>query len=115
MDEFPKLDLWHKIKVGLEQGSLPPQFADTSWTPTSIEKFAEILARVAMDKPSGIYHTTTEPEYSDFTFACFVRDYYRIDREVAQGSLQEYLKTHPRPYQKNTSLDTTKIHTLFSR
>lgn len=113
LDEFPKLDLLHKIKAQLEQGSLPPQFADTSWTPTSIEKFSQILAWVCENKPNGIFHTTTEPEYSDYTFACFVRDYYRMQGEVVQGSLSEYLKTHPRPYQKNTALDTQKILNLM--
>ncbi len=115
LDEFPKLDILHKIKAQLEQGSLPPQFADTAWTPTSIEKFSKMLAWVANAKPNGIFHTTTEPEYSDYTFACFVRDYYRMQGEVVKGSLEEYLKTHPRPYQKNTALDTTKITQLISQ
>lgn len=111
-DEFPKLDILHKIKAKLEAGELPPQFADTTWTPTSVEKFSKLLAWVAQNTPQGIFHTTTEPEYSDYTFALFVRDYYGIDREVMQGSLTEYLKSNPRPYQRNTSLDTSKIRAL---
>lgn len=113
LDAFPKLDLLHKIKKQLEEGSLPPQFSDTRWTPTSIEKFSEILDSCCEQKPQGIYHTTTEPEYSDYTFAQWVKQYYRIDGEVQEGSLTEYLATHPRPYQRNTALDTSKIqHTL---
>lgn len=112
-DEFPKLDILHKIKAKLEAGELPPQFTDTSWTPTSVEKFSEILDWVANHQPQGIFHTTTEPEYSDYSFAEFVKQYYRIDREVAQGSLTEYLKTNPRPYQRNTSLDTSKLQRIM--
>ncbi len=114
LDEFPKLDILHKVKSQLEAGKLPPQFDDTSWTPTSIEKFSKLLAWVCMNKPTGIFHTTTEPEYSDFTFAQFVKQYYRIDRGVQRGSLQTYLESHPRPYQRNTSLDTSKIRRLTS-
>lgn len=111
-DEFPKLDILHKIKAKLEAGELPPQFADTTWTPTSVEKFSELLSWVAENEPQGIYHTTTEPEYSDYSFAVFVRDYYGINREVVKGSLTEYLKRNPRPYQRNTSLDTSKLRQL---
>lgn len=113
-DEFPKLDILHKIKAKLEAGELPPQFSDTTWTPTSVEKFSQLLSWIAENKPVGIYHTTTEPEYSDYSFALFVRQYYRINREVQKGSLTEYLKDHPRPYQRNTSLDTSKIRQLTS-
>ncbi len=109
MDEFPKLDLWHKVKKQLEEGTLPPQFADTSWTPTSIEKFSAILAWVAEQTPQGIFHTTTEQEFSDFTFAQAVKEYYKLDTPIQEGSLTEYLTTHPRPYQRNTSLDTSKL------
>jgi dTDP-4-dehydrorhamnose reductase len=113
LDEFPKLDLLHKVKKQLEEGSLPPQFADTFWTPTSIEEFSKLLAWISQYQPDGIFHTTTEPEYSDFTFAQWVNEYYGINGRVEQGSLTEYLKTHPRPYHRNTSLDTSKIRALI--
>lgn len=113
LDEFPKLDLLHKVKKRLEEGSLPPQFADTSWTPTSIEKFTEILQWVCTHTPDGIFHTTTEPEYSDYTFAQWVNEYYGLNGKVEEGSLTEYLKANPRPYHRNTSLDTTKIQEIM--
>ncbi len=111
-DEFPKLDILHKIKAKLEAGELPPQFSDTSWTPTSVEKFSALLSWIAKHQPQGVFHTTTEPEYSDFTFAQFVKQYYRLKGEVREGSLTEYLRSHPRPYQRNTSLNTSKIRSL---
>lgn len=114
LDLFPKLDLLHKIKQALEEGRLPPQFSDTRWTPTSIEEFATILWTFVHHRPQGIFHTTTEPEYSDYSFALWVRDYYGIDREVQEGSLTAYLQSHPRPYHRNTALDTTKLRRFLS-
>lgn len=113
LDEFPKADILHKVMEKLKTNTLPPQFADTRWTPTSIEKFSDILAWVCEHKPTGIFHTTTEPVFSDYTFAQWVKDQYKLDGEVKEGSLTEYLKVNPRPYQRNTSLDTTKIRTLM--
>lgn len=113
MDEFPKLDLLHKIKQKLIDGTLPPQFADTNWTPTAIEKFTDILAWVAQNKPHGIVHTTTESEFSDYTFALWVKEQFGLPGEVQKGSLTEYLQTSPRPYQRNTALDTSKLHSLM--
>lgn len=114
-DVFPKLDLLHKIKAKLEEGTLPPQFSDTSWTPTSIEKFSKLLFEIMQRKPQGIFHTTTEPVFSDYSFAVWVKEKFKLSGEVKQGSLAEYLKNNPRPYQKNTALDTTKVRTVMAQ
>lgn len=113
-DEFPKQDILHKTIEKLKTNSLPPQFADTSWTPTSIEKFADILDFVITHKPRGIYHATTEDVFSDYTFALWVKETYHLPGEVKQGSLAQYLKTNNRPYQRNTALDTTKLRALMA-
>ncbi len=114
--ESTKLDLLHKVKKQLEEGSLPPQFRDTCWNPTFIDSFAQILSFFSQQKPeNGIYHTTTEPEYSDFSFAQWVKEYYGIKREVREGSLADYLRDNARPYQRNTSLSTAKLQKLLSQ
>jgi len=114
LDEFPKADLLHKVMKKLEDDSLPPQFTDTSWTPTSIEKFSDILDFVIKHKPQGIFHATTEDVFSDYSFALWVKEKYKLPGEVKKGSLTEYLKTSNRPYQRNTALDTIKLRTLMS-
>jgi dTDP-4-dehydrorhamnose reductase len=109
LDEFLKLDLLHKVMEKLKTNTLPPQFADTSWTPTSIETFSQWLQQFVEKQPEGIYHTTTEPVFSDYTFALWVKEKYNLSGEVKEGSLTEYLKTSARPYQRNTALDTSKV------
>lgn len=115
LDEFPKLDLLHKVIDRLKSDTLPPQFVDTSWTPTSIEKFCDILDFVIEHKPQGIYHATTEDIFSDYTFALWVKHEYNMPGDVKKGSLTEYLKTSNRPYQRNTALDTIKLRSLMSK
>ncbi|PWU24338.1 hypothetical protein C5B42_00020 [Candidatus Cerribacteria bacterium 'Amazon FNV 2010 28 9'] len=111
LDTFSKLDLLHKVMEKLKTNSLPPQFSDTSWTPTSIETFSQWLMQIVQGKPQGIFHTTTEQLFSDYTFALWVKEQYKLDGEVKEGSLTEYLQTNNRPYQRNTALDTQKIRT----
>ncbi len=114
-DEFPKLDILHKVKSKLEEGTLPPQFSDTSWTPTSIETFSEWLITIASKQPQGIFHTTTEPVFSDYSFALWVKEKYQLSGDVKEGSLADYLANNPRPYQKNTALDTTKVRRVMAQ
>jgi dTDP-4-dehydrorhamnose reductase len=108
-DEFPKLDILHRIKKGLEENTLPPMFTDHTFTATKIEKFAEILHFAIQHPLQGIFHATTDPVMSDYEFALKVKEQFHLDGEVKQGSLVEFLKTTQRPYQKNTALDTTKL------
>lgn len=112
-DEFPKADLLHKVMEKLKSNTLPPQFADTSWTPTSVEKFSKILDFVIEHKPQGIFNATTEDLFSDYTFALWVKEKYKLTGEVKKGSLTEYLKSNNRPYQRNTALDTIKLRSLI--
>jgi dTDP-4-dehydrorhamnose reductase len=113
LDEFPKLDLLHKVIEKLKTNSLLPQFSDTSWTPTSIEKFCDMLQFVLEKKPQGIFHATTEKIFSDFTFAQWVKETYHLEGDVREGSLTEYLATSNRPYQRNTALDTMKLQSVM--
>ena len=113
LDAFPKADLLHKIIEKLTTNTLPPQFSDTSWTPTSIEKFCDVLQFIINQKPQGILHATTERVFSDYTFALWVKEAYHLEGNVSEGSLTEYLKMNNRPYQRNTALDTMKLQSLM--
>lgn len=113
LDDFPKKDILHKVMEKLQTNTLPPQFTDTSWTPTSIEVFCDWMRQIMNKQPQGIYHATTEPVFSDYTFALWVKDKYQLPGEVKQGSLAGYLKSSNRPYQKNTALDTTKLISIL--
>lgn len=115
LDAFPKLDLLHKVMDKLASNTLLPQFADTTWTPTSIEKFADILEWFVEHQPTGIFHTTTEQVFSDYTFALWVKEQFGLSGDVKQGSLTEYLKTSNRPYQRNTALDTSKLRAVMAQ
>lgn len=108
-DEFPKLDILHRIKKQLEEGKLPPMFTDHTFTPTSIETFCEYLDVAIQRKLQGVYHATTDPVTTDYDFALSVQKQFHLSGEIKQGSLAEYLKITTRPYQKNTALDTAKL------
>ncbi len=113
LDAYPRADILHKVIEKLRANTLPPQFADTSWTPTSIEKFSDILDFVIRHRPQGIFHATTEDIFSDYTFAVWVKKSYKLSGDVKKGSLTEYLATSNRPYQRNTALDTMKLRSLI--
>lgn len=115
MDDFPRLDILHKVIDKLRTGSLPPQFADTSWTPTSIETLSEYFHWFIMNRPEGIFHATTDPIYSDYTFALWVKEKFNLPGQVQKGSLTEYLRNFARPYQRNTALDTSKLKVLMGK
>lgn len=108
-DEFPKLDILHRVKKGLEEHTLPPMFIDHTFTATRIEEFAETLHFAIQNEINGIYHATTDAVTTDFEFAMNVKRQFGLAGEVKAGSLDEYLKRTNRPYQKNTALDTTKL------
>lgn len=113
-DKFVKQDILHRIKKGLQEGTLSSMFTDHTFTPTHIEKFCEFLNAVITFAPSGIFHATTDPKTSDYEFALWVKNKFKYSTEVKKGSLKEYLQHTSRPYQKNTALKTTKLQQFIS-
>lgn len=114
LDEFPKLDILHRIKKGLEEKTLPPMFTDHTFCPTRIEQFAQTLDFMIHNDVQGIFHATTDPMTTDYEFAQQVKQQFGLAGEIQKGSLEEFLKTTSRPYQKNTALDTTKLQTWMA-
>ncbi len=108
-DDFPKMDVMHRIKKLLEEDKLQPMFIDHSFTPTQIEKLADTFNFVIKEKITGLYHASTDPVTTDYQFALKVKEQFGLAGEVRPGSLKEYLRTAKRPYQKNTALNVEKL------
>lgn len=108
-DEYVKLDILHRIKKGLQEGTLPPMFTNHTFTATKIEEFADTLHFMVQHRSAGIFHATTDPALSDYEFALKVQEQFHLAGEVKKGDLIAYLKTVNRPYQKNTALSIEKL------
>jgi dTDP-4-dehydrorhamnose reductase len=94
---------------GLKKGTLYPQFTDHWFSPTIVEDLARALDWVINTKQTGIYHCTSGVKVSDYEYASMINSVLNIGAEVKKGSLEEYLKTAKRPYQKNTAMGSTKL------
>lgn len=113
-DVFPKADIVHRILQGLSAGTLYPQFADHFFGPTYIPDFAKVIDWAIRTKTTGLFHATSGESWTDYAFAQAVAKKAGLDPNVVKsGSLQEYLKTSERPYQKNTALSIAKLAPLL--
>lgn len=108
-DSFPKVDTLHRIIAGLRAGTLYPQFSDHYFGPTFINDFVKIIDLVVRKKLIGLFNASSGEKWSDFEFAKTVAEILNIDAEVKAGSLEKYLQTSQRPYQKNTALSIEKL------
>ncbi len=113
-DSFIKEDAVHKILSGLKAGTLYPQFSDHWFGPTYIPDFAKVLDWVVRTRATGIFHATNGESWSDYAFAQQIAERVGIDQSIVKsGSLDEYLRTSTRPYQKNTALSTDKLQAVL--
>jgi dTDP-4-dehydrorhamnose reductase len=108
-DPFTKKDLVHRIIEGLQNGTLPPQFANHYIGPTFIDDFVKVIEWVFRTRTTGIFNATSGEKWSDFDFASKVNEVLQLHKEVKHGDLAEYLKNLNRPYQRNTALDCRKL------
>ena len=108
-DSFSRLDVAHKIIAGLNSGSLYPQFTNHFFGPTFIDDFVKVIDWVIRTRPTGVYHATSGEKWSDYDFAVALQQALHLPGSIEKGDIYEYLKTFKRPYQKNTSLDCTKL------
>lgn len=107
-----KADLVDKIRAGLEEGSLYPQFTDMIITPTFVDDIAVALDEMIGVRPVGIYHVTGDSFVSSYQLAQEVAEVFGFDKEeIKKGSLEGYLKKNPkaRPYQKVLKMDNSKL------
>ena len=112
-DPFPRADVAHNIAHKLQTNSLPPMFTDHFFGPTYINDFSKVLDWAIRTRPTGVFHASSGEQWTDFDFAKAVQDALKLPGEVRKGSLEAYLKTLNRPYQKNTAMNTQKLQSVL--
>jgi dTDP-4-dehydrorhamnose reductase len=109
-DPFPREDIAHRIINGLQSGSLYPQFTNHYFGPTFIDDFARVIDWVIRTKTRGLFHASSGERWSDYDFAQLINSQLKLSGQVEKGDLDQYLQTLNRPYQRNTSLDCSKLY-----
>ncbi len=107
-----KTDLVDKIRIGLEEGTLYPQFADMIITPTFADDIAKALDEMIGVRPVGIYHVTGSSFVSTYQLAQEVAQVFGFGKEqIKKGSLGEYMEENAdiRPYQMCLKMDNSKM------
>lgn len=104
-----RTDIVQTILDGIASNTLYPQFSDHFFGPTVIEDFTRVIRWVLLHEKTGIYHASSGESWSDYDFAQKIVTAFGLEFEVAVGSLQKYLETDSRPWQKNTALDCSKL------
>lgn len=105
----PKRDVVRTIMNKLEKGSLYPMFADQIITPTFIDDIAKALKVFIRKRPRGIYHVVGASHISPYELAKKINRIFGFGfGDIKKGSLEEYLKTSRRPYQKRLALSNRK-------
>lgn len=90
-------------------GTLPPQFTDHVVTPTWVDDVARVFDFCIKNQPKGIYHMTGSSWHTDYEMATLVSQIFGIEAEIKEGSLQAYLKTVQRPYQRMMKVSNAKL------
>lgn len=102
-------DVARRIYSGLLEGNLPPMFTDHFFGPTYIDDLSRVLDWVVRTKTTGLFHASSGEKWTDFDFAKQIREIFKLPTEVKPGSLDKYLETLERPYQRNTAMDVSKL------
>lgn len=104
-----KPDIVAKTIQGLKDGTLYPQFTDMIITPTFIDDLAKALDVIIDKQPDGIYHLNGSTSLSPFELAQEIAKVFNLDSsKIKEGSLEEFLKTTDRPYQKILKISNAK-------
>lgn len=109
---FPKkLDVVRSIINKLKSNTLPPMFSDQIITPTFIDDIASAIDILIKRKPSGTYHIVGSSSLSPFVLAKKIAEIFGYQsNKIRKGSLEEYLKTSKRPYQKYLTVSNKKAN-----
>lgn len=106
----PRTDLVRNILDKLKAANLPPMFTDHIITPTFIDDVAYALKVIVEKRPTDILHVVGSSNLSDYQIAQHVaRTFDLNETQVKPTSLEDYLKTAPRPYQKNLTTSNAKL------
>ena len=106
-------DLVSNIIQGLKAGTLPPVFSDHIITPTYAGDIADVFDYCIQNKPTGIYHCTGSSSHSDYEIASMIKEKLGLKGDLKKGSLETYLQTTSRPYQKTMITSNEKLQTDF--
>lgn len=108
---FPqKLDLIRKIIAKLKDKQTVNAFTDHIITPTFIDDIATVLKVIIDKRPHGVYHLAGSSHVSDYAIATTVAEVFKLDKSLIRPtSLEEFLTTAHRPYQKNLSTSNAKL------
>jgi dTDP-4-dehydrorhamnose reductase len=114
-DDFPKKDIWHKMADALQQGKNGPFFSDHLFTLTPLEWFAGVIDWALSEKPSGIFHATSDHVYTDLSLATEIRDSLGLTQELLGSSVHTYNANSARPYAPNLVLSNAKLRQSMSQ
>jgi dTDP-4-dehydrorhamnose reductase len=112
----PKKDIVRKLIDGFKAGKLYPQWTDHFTSPTFIDDIAVVVRKFIDNRYTGIYHCCGSSAQSPYDLCLAIAEVFGFDKSlVAASTLVDYVKTLPpgsRPWQKNLSLDNSKITAL---
>lgn len=106
-------DIVRRIAQGLSENNLYPQFTNHYFGPTFIDDFAKVVEFFIRTSTKGLFNASSGEKWTDFDFAQLIQKTLQLGGEVKPGNLDEYLKTLDRPYQKNTSMDVSKLKQIL--
>jgi dTDP-4-dehydrorhamnose reductase len=112
-DTVVRQDVVRRVVEGLKQGKLYPQFTNHYFGPTFIDDFAKVVDFIIRSKTTGVFNASSGEKWTDYDFANLIKDTFKLQGEVKKGDINEYLKTLDRPYQKNTSMDVSKLKDIL--
>lgn len=105
-------DIVRSIIAKLKEGTMYPPFTDHTITPTFIDDIANVIDLVVTKKPANeIFHLVGSSWHTDYEIALLVQEVFGLPGEIKPGSLEEYLKTANRPYQKTMRVSNNKVRT----
>lgn len=105
----PKKDLVRKIIDGLTNNTLKPMFTDHIITPTFVDDLCKVFFMFTLKRPKGVFHATGSSAVSDFELATIVKRTFELPGEIKEASLEEFLQTADRPYQKRLNMSNEKL------
>jgi dTDP-4-dehydrorhamnose reductase len=106
-DPFPRPDIVRKTLSGMAKGY--PLFTDHFFGPTYLDDFARVMDWAIRTKTTGLFNASSGEQWSDYQLGQKLFELGLAPEAPKAGTLQNYLASLQRPYQKNTALDTQKL------
>jgi dTDP-4-dehydrorhamnose reductase len=103
-------DLVRTIISKLKDGTMYPPFTDHTITPTFIDDICTVFDLIIEKKPKNeIFHCVGSSWHTDYEIAKMIKEEFELGGELKKGSLEEYLRTSDRPYQKTVKMSNDKL------